>query len=229
MRTDPVDKTAFSGSKNTSKVDPKRFLKKGEAAVTGAVSRCSGEVSSPQNNTKGKKTSQGVSTQIRSNPPNSEFRLFYERGDLPIQIDHGGVHNQLQWKVDIGALDFHHYLPIFFSGLRETEEPYSFIAEAGVVDMLNHGGSKVLPVIPQLIIPIKSALNTRDPSVMNKTLKIIKNMVKNDEDTLIGQALVPYYRQLLPVLNIFSSKSSMPYPYHLLSSSFFTFFVFAIK
>merc|ERR1740130_2626534 len=42
---------------------------------------------------------------------------------------------------------------------------------------------------------------------MNRTLKIIKNMVKNDEDTLVGQALVPYYRQLLPVLNIFSSKS----------------------
>jgi hypothetical protein len=78
--------------------------------------------------------------------------------------------------------------------------------------MLNHGGGKVLPVIPQLIIPIKSALNTRDPIVMNRTLKIIKNMVKNDEDTLVGQALVPYYRQLLPVLNIFCSKSSTPPP-----------------
>lgn len=143
----------------------------------------------------------------RVNPPDTEFRLFYERGDLPIQIDHGGVHNQLQWKVDIGALDFHHYLPIFFSGLREIENPYSFLAEEGILDMLNHGGGKVLPVIPQLIIPIKSALNTRDPIVMNRTLKIIKNMVKNDEDTLVGQALVPYYRQLLPVLNIFCSKS----------------------
>ena len=37
----------------------------------------------------------------RPNPPNTEFRRFYERGDLPVQIDHGGVHNRIAWKVDI--------------------------------------------------------------------------------------------------------------------------------
>ena len=52
----------------------------------------------------------------RSNPPNTELRRFYERGDLPIQIDHGGVANRLAWKVEINKLDFHHYLPIFFDG-----------------------------------------------------------------------------------------------------------------
>ena len=53
-------------------------------------------------------------------------------------------------------LDFHHYLPIFFDGLREMEMPYCFLAEQGVYDMLHAGSTKVLPVIPQLIIPIKS-------------------------------------------------------------------------
>ena len=56
---------------------------------------------------------------------------FYERGDLPIQIDHGGVANRLAWKVEIQKLDFHHYLPIFFDGLREQEYPYCFVAEQG--------------------------------------------------------------------------------------------------
>lgn len=56
---------------------------------------------------------------------------FYERGDLPIQVDHGGVVNRLAWKVEIQKLDFHHYLPIFFDGLREQEFPYSFVAEQG--------------------------------------------------------------------------------------------------
>ena len=56
---------------------------------------------------------------------------FYERGDLPIQIDHGGVVNRLAWKVEIQKLDFHHYLPIFFDGLREQEYPYYFVAEQG--------------------------------------------------------------------------------------------------
>lgn len=61
-------------------------------------------------------------------------------------------------QVEISKLDYHHYLPIFMDGLRENEEPYRFIAEQGVYDLLQRGhGSKVLPVIPQLIIPLKSA------------------------------------------------------------------------
>jgi Parkin co-regulated protein len=35
----------------------------------------------------------------RPNPPNTQLRRFYERGDLPVQIDHGGVHNRIAWKV----------------------------------------------------------------------------------------------------------------------------------
>jgi len=53
-------------------------------------------------------------------------------------------------------LDYHHYLPIFFDGLREKADPYRFLAIMGTYEMLEAGGTKVLPVIPQLIIPIKS-------------------------------------------------------------------------
>lgn len=35
----------------------------------------------------------------RDNPPNTEFRRFYERGDLPIQVEHRGVYNRIGWKV----------------------------------------------------------------------------------------------------------------------------------
>ena len=59
-------------------------------------------------------------------------------------------------QVEIEKLDYHHYLPLFFDGLCETEHPYEFFARQGVHDMLEHGGNKILPVIPQLIIPIKS-------------------------------------------------------------------------
>lgn len=138
---------------------------------------------------------------------------FYERGDLPIQIDHGGVANRLAWKVEIQKLDFHHYLPIFFDGLREVEQPYAFVAEQGILDMLEAGSHKVLPVIPQLIIPIKTALNTREKTVLVKALKILQALVNCDARSnggpgLIGQALVPYYRQILPVFNIFINSST---------------------
>ena len=60
---------------------------------------------------------------------------------------------RLYWLVDL-QLDFHYFLPIFFSGLREKEHPYSVLAYVGSQEMLTHGGDKVLPVIPQLIIPL---------------------------------------------------------------------------
>lgn len=120
--------------------------------------------------------------------------------------------NRLAWKVEIQKLDFHHYLPIFFDGLREEEQPYAFVAEQAVLDMLEAGHHKVLPVIPQLIIPLKTALNTREHGVIVKVLKIMQALVICDSPDkggagLIGQALVPYYRQLLPVFNIFINNN----------------------
>jgi len=136
--------------------------------------------------------------------PTSEFRRFYDRGDLPIAIDHGPT-NKLLWKIDIMSLDYHHYLPIFFEGIREKQDPYRFLSVQGTFDMLEKGGAKVLPVIPQLIIPIKTALNTRDPEIVAITLKILQGLV-TCSDT-IGEALVPYYRQILPVMNLMKTKN----------------------
>lgn len=70
-----------------------------------------------------------------------------------------------------------------------------------------------MPVIPQLIIPIKSkhfinlaALNTRDPEIIATMLKIIQKLVLSGE--MIGEALVPYYRQILPIFNIFRNSNT---------------------
>jgi hypothetical protein len=139
----------------------------------------------------------------RTIPP-SEFRRFYDRGDLPIQIEHGSP-NKIAWKIEVNKLDYHHYLPIFMEGIREKQDPYRFLAVQGVFDLLTHGQAKVLPVIPQLIIPIKTALNTRDCDVIATTLHILQQLV-TCSDT-IGEALVPYYRQILPIMNLFKTKN----------------------
>merc|ERR1719183_768084 len=136
----------------------------------------------------------------------TQFRKFYERGDFPVAIEHDTKGNKIAWKVEIEKLDFHHYLPLFFDGLCETTHPYDFFARAGIEDMLEHGGPKILPVIPQLIIPIKNALNTRNPAVVSNTLKILQHLVVSG--SMVGEALVPYYRQILPILNIFKNRNS---------------------
>lgn len=84
---------------------------------------------------------------------------------MVVTNQHGCDSPAWQLQVDVSKLDYHHYLPIFFDGVRETQQPYKFLAVKGVEDMLKAGGSKILPVIPQLIIPIKTALNTRDTEV----------------------------------------------------------------
>ncbi|XP_054771686.1 parkin coregulated gene protein-like [Lytechinus pictus] len=134
----------------------------------------------------------------------TSFRKFYERGDLPIALEHDTKGNKIAWKVEIEKLDYHHYLPMFFDGLCETAHPYEFFARQGVHDMLEHGGSKILPVVPQLIIPIKNALNLKNKMILCTTLKVLQHLVRCGDQT-VGEALVPYYRQILPVLNIFKN------------------------
>jgi hypothetical protein len=139
--------------------------------------------------------------------PMSEFRRFYDRGDLPIIIEHTGSGCKLKWTkdVDLTQLDYHHYLPIFFEGLREKQDPYRFLAVQGIFDLLEHGQARVLPVIPQLIIPIKTALNTRDKDIICIVLKVLQRLVTCSET--IGEALVPYYRQILPIFNLFKDSN----------------------
>ncbi|XP_012993065.1 parkin coregulated gene protein isoform X3 [Esox lucius] len=107
--------------------------------------------------------------------------------------------------VEIEKMNYHYYLPLFFDGLCETVHPYEFFARQGVHDMLEHGNAKILPIVPQLIIPIKNALNTRSRQVICTTLKVIQHLVVSGD--MVGEALVPYYRQILPILNIFKNMN----------------------
>ncbi|KAG8013302.1 Parkin coregulated gene protein-like protein, partial [Nibea albiflora] len=164
------------------------------------------------------------------------FRKFYERGEFPMALEHDAKGNRIAWKaaeklkqsqllekpnltlrcvgqsdlsncstVEIEKLDYHHYLPLFFDGLCETMHPYELFARQGVYDMLEHGGPKIQPVIPQLIIPIKNALNTRNRQVICTTLKVLQHLVMSGD--MVGESLVPYYRQILPILNIFKNMN----------------------
>lgn len=167
-------------------------------------------------------------------PTPTLFRKFYERGDLPIAVEQRGNGNKIHWFIERSTLDYHHYLPIFFDGLREKKDPYKFLAREGVKDLLEEGKSKIQPVVPQLIIPIKStflidiqgnkqvinlrskdALNTRDPEIVCNMLKVLQALVLSGDH--IGETLVPYYRQILPVFNLFKGKNGKDHIYSIIS------------
>jgi hypothetical protein len=134
------------------------------------------------------------------------FKTFYMRNDLPVVVDFEGATRKIQWKVEIEMLDYHHYLPIFFEGLREPEDPQKFLADRGTDELIVHGADKILPVLPQLIIPIKQAMQTKRRDVVVKTLKKLQLLVKSSD--AVAEALVPYYRQILPVMNLLRHRNS---------------------
>lgn len=198
----------LSTTSNNTTISPKKVSLTGSPTTIKAT-KASTLKSDPKKEVKKKESPKppraGAFDKVPLKEP-TQFSKFYERGDLPIAVEHGASGNKIQWKVDVEKLDYHHYLPIFFDGLREEKEPYKFFAREGVKYLLERGGqAKILPVIPQLIIPIKSALNSRDPEIVCTVLQIIQILVKSGD--MIGEALVPYYRQILPMFDLFKNKN----------------------
>ena len=58
----------------------------------------------------------------------------------------------------------------------------------------------------KLCVIFSDALNTRYPPVICTTLKVLQHLVVSAD--MVGEALVPYYRQILPILNIFKNFNS---------------------
>ncbi|KDO32599.1 hypothetical protein SPRG_03072 [Saprolegnia parasitica CBS 223.65] len=134
----------------------------------------------------------------------TKFRYFYDRGDLPLRINFNGAVRKVQWQVDITTLDYTHYLPLFIEGLRELDEPYKFLALNGTLDLLEKGGDRSLTSIPHLILPMKQNLMTRQPQILCTQMKVLQKLVLLCP--YAGEALVPYYRQLLTIFNLFITK-----------------------
>lgn len=137
--------------------------------------------------------------------PVSDFRLHYDRGDLPVLVQHERG-TTIKWKdPSFDKFNYQLFLPIFVDGIREVTDPYRFIAIRGTFDILDHVKDNIVKIIPQLILPLKIALNTRDVDIIAVTLKVIQKLVMSSD--LAGEALVPYYRQLLPIFNLYRNHN----------------------
>lgn len=52
---------------------------------------------------------------------------------------------------------------------------------------------------------LADALNLRNRQVICVTLKVLQHLVVSAE--MVGEALVPYYRQILPIMNLFKNMN----------------------
>jgi hypothetical protein len=204
----PVTKSASAAS-----ISARRILSRGGTDEWGSTSQ-SRYLASPSPSRAGSRSglARRELTQ-NAGPPNagstarrkiktSSFRDHFDRGSMPIHVHHAGVGNRAVWKVDMTTLDYSYYLPIFFDGIREKEDPHRFLAIQGTLDLIEHAQpGQVRPVIPQLVMPLKIAIGTRDREVMCVALKVLQTLVRATPGA--ADDLVPYFRQLLPVLNIY--------------------------
>ncbi|XP_050082241.1 parkin coregulated gene protein homolog [Anopheles aquasalis] len=137
-------------------------------------------------------------------PEGSRFRRFLLRGDIPIGREWGerSRKHHVRWHIPPEQLDYQRFLPLFFDGLCEDTFPYRELARHGVADLLQTGTERqILRTVPMLILPMREALNRRNPDIIIATLRALQQLLRVGPS--IGPALVPYYRQLLPILNLY--------------------------
>lgn len=98
-------------------------------------------------------------------------------------------------------LDLKTYFPIFIDGLREKIDPYRFLAIMGSFDLIETTPTgQLIETIPQIIIPLRLALNTKDRDIVGLICKVLQKLVIVHPEC--GLHLVSYYRQLLPSFNL---------------------------
>ena len=98
-------------------------------------------------------------------------------------------------------------LPLMFDGLRNYDrswEPrYREIARQGIIKLCAAArakGQSLAPLVPRLISPIRDALATRDRAVVAVVIRSLQHMVA--ADPAVAPALAPFFRVLLPPLNM---------------------------
>ncbi|XP_075144710.1 parkin coregulated gene protein homolog [Haematobia irritans] len=139
------------------------------------------------------------------------FRIYLRRGDIPVTHS-GKIYSKknaqnfpLKWFCTPQDLNYCYYLPIFIDGLSDSDIEIRRLAQFGAMDMILKAPHKILPVLPKTIIPFKRAFNTRDKKIIIGALKVLQLMVL--VGPCVGQALVPYYRQLLAVCNLYKNMN----------------------
>lgn len=156
-----------------------------------------------------------------------DFAAMAARGELPIALERDCA--RAEWTADPESVDFGRTLPLMLHGLRASDLQLRAVAEQCALDLLEACPGRAADCVPQAIPAIKrvsgfrgrgrgrrhaptvthtncsppGCLNTRDPDVAVRAMRVLQELATCPG---AGPALRPFYRQLLPVLNIFQAK-----------------------
>jgi hypothetical protein len=131
--------------------------------------------------------------------PPTDFQKYYVRGDFPVSVSFNGANRKLKWLVEPTQIDLGRYLPLFLMGLTETQEPYIFLGEETSLQAIAQNGDKLADILPDLILPIKAALDSSHCPVVVRGLRVLQTMLKVNKQ--LAESLIPFYKNLLPAFN----------------------------
>jgi hypothetical protein len=143
----------------------------------------------------------------RTSLPDTLFPVRHARNELPCSIEHVSFGLQLTWVCPLNMLDYDTYLPMFVEGLCCPHHPFDFMARQACHELLEEAqGSpdRIIPTLPKVMPLLRTALTTKHPEIVSAGLQVFREMALSSPE--VGLALVPYYRLLLGVLNLFVTK-----------------------
>lgn len=87
---------------------------------------------------------------------------------------------------------------IFTKGLKETQFPFSFVAQSGFKDLLDtrNASEKAIAILPKLVVPVREALAANDDKVFEAALNALGQL----SDT-VGPHLNPYIKTYLSIVS----------------------------
>ncbi|XP_037970210.2 parkin coregulated gene protein homolog [Plutella xylostella] len=136
-------------------------------------------------------------------PADTAFKRLYTRNEFPAKIEAGIEGKRLVWKVPVEQLDYQHYLPLLLEGTAEGAEPYVYVIEQALADMVAAAPARVLGAVPRAVLPLRAALQSGRRAAVCHALRCLRLLL---DAPRVGEALVPYYRQLLPVCRVLYNR-----------------------
>ncbi|KAJ3319625.1 hypothetical protein HDV06_006187 [Boothiomyces sp. JEL0866] len=125
----------------------------------------------------------------------TSFSAIYSKGQIPCRLQHGSIKHKLIWTQDLTSLDYNPLFITFCDGLRESQHPYRFIVEIGLIDLIESPGAyeKILALIPNAVPALRNGLSQKEKKLFLTSVKVLRGLIY-----LLKEAMYPYLSSLLP-------------------------------
>ncbi|CAF1236768.1 unnamed protein product [Adineta steineri] len=132
-----------------------------------------------------------------TSPNKSPFLNAFSSGRIPCRLVHGSVKNRLAWNTSIDDLNYDPVVVLLAEGLRETAHPLPFISRQGFTELMSNvnAAPKVIPLLPNLINPIKLALSSNNDEIFEGALTALTQL-----STVVKSELDKYLKTYLSIL-----------------------------